>query len=56
MFKDNFLFHQNKYYKMYGKNLKLPSAMRSKGTLALTSISAKKSSRLGNFFNRHLCH
>jgi hypothetical protein len=32
------------------KNLKLMSAMRTKGTLALTSISAKKSSRLGNLF------
>jgi hypothetical protein len=37
------------------KNLKLMSGMRTNGTLALPSISAKKSSRLDNFFNRHLC-
>jgi hypothetical protein len=32
------------------KKFRLMSGMRTKGTLALTSISAKKSSRLGNLF------
>jgi hypothetical protein len=49
MFKDNFLFHPNKHYKMYGKKFK---ATVSKAHKVIVNIS-NVNDRCGGFFASH---